>query len=155
MLAVIVPLCLISVQIVASFETSASNQTVECVDLYDLPGLAVMRGFGELRQVNKVRLYLSGNANVDVSVSVVDRFINDDYNEPSLYECDHYQGTVNGEEIVEISCLEDNADEPDYGYGRSGYAVHTQFKPGTEMQHLVICKMDIMLRDSMFIPINL
>lgn len=111
-----------------------------------------MRGFGELRQVNKVRLHLSGSGNVDFSVAVAVNFVNDDHTLPVLYECDRYEGPISDGEIVEISCLEDNAEEPDYGYGRHGYALYAQFVTGATgatgvMQQLAICRMDIVLRD--------
>ena len=96
--------------------------------------------------------------NVDFSVAVAVNFVNDDHTLPVLYECDRYEGPISDGEIVEISCLEDNAEEPDYGYGRHGYALYAQFVTGATgatgvMQQLAICRMDIVLRDSTLICI--
>ena len=56
MLPAIVPLFLLFAQITASLPTDGFNETADCINLYDLPDQTIMRGFGELRQVNKVPL---------------------------------------------------------------------------------------------------
>lgn len=78
------------------------------------------------------------------------KLVNNDHSLPFQSECGQYEGAVT-DEVIEIGCLEDNTDNPDYGYGRSGYAVHVQFATEAEMQSIAICRIEIELRDSMLV----
>jgi len=120
----------------------------DCVRVSDLPDFTVQRAFGERRQVNKVRLHLSGSGHVDVGVSVAVGFFDDDINAPVLHECNNYDTAIS-DGVLDISCREDDPQAPRYGLGRYAYAVYVQFGAEQDvLSDVSICRLDIVLRDS-------
>ena len=89
-------------------------------------------------------MYLAGRSDVDVSVAVATRFLDEtDQTIPVLSECGRYQGPIVDDGMkVSISCL-DSADDQN---GLSGFAVYAQFSG--DLSVASICQMDIVLYDS-------
>lgn len=77
-----------------------------------------------------------------VTLSLVTRFINQDFSLPVYHQCGNYFGNID-QVAIQFKCT--NGHE----LGQLGYGVHVQFF-GEMSPTLSICQMDILLADSKY-----
>ncbi|EFX83001.1 hypothetical protein DAPPUDRAFT_316101 [Daphnia pulex] len=115
-----------------------------CIPLKNLRDSLVQRGLGEARKIRKVQLHLIGSGDIDVSVAIATRFLDEAATRPIVHQCGDYQGTAN-DVVVTVSCLEEREGADIEGY--TGYAIYAQFHGDVANQDAAICQMDIVLYD--------
>ncbi|KAI9556542.1 hypothetical protein GHT06_016332 [Daphnia sinensis] len=139
--------CFVSIayaQIIQVTELPENVNKTTCIALKNLRDSMVQRGLGEARKIRKVQLYLSGNGNVDVSVAIAIRFLDEGSTRPILHKCGEYQGTAN-DVMVTVSCIGESENADLEGY--TGYAVYARFHGDISSSTIAICQMDIVLHD--------
>ena len=82
---------------------------------------------------------------IDVSVAIATRFLDEAATRPIVHKCGEYHGTAN-DVMVTVSCLEEGEGADIEGY--TGYAIYAQFHGDVANQDAAICQMDIVLYDS-------
>ena len=88
------------------------------------------------------------SGNVDVSVAIALRFLDEAYTKPIVHKCGEYHGTADNV-MVTVNCADEEDGPNSEGY--TGYAVYAQFHGDVTNQMASICQMDIVLNESIIL----